>query len=235
MSGDVLAGVFARGGSKGIPGKNLRPLCGIPLVGYAVEAARASSRIDRVLISTDDPDIADAAREHGAEVPFMRPGRLARDDTPEWLAWRHMLETLGGDDGAGLPSALVSVPPTSPLRAVEDLDRCIDRFFEAEPDAVVTVCEADRNPYFNMVTMDDQGRVRLVGRGEEAVHRRQDAPVVYDVTTVAYVLRPDFVLGADSLFEGEVQAVEVPRKRGVDIDDWIDWELAEVLMRKRRS
>lgn len=231
---DVVAGIFARGGSKGLPDKNIRSLHGTPLIGYAIRAARSCAHIDRVLVSTDDRRIAEVAREYGAEIPFMRPGCLAEDDSPEWLAWRHMLEELrdGGGRG-GLPSAFVSVPPTSPLRAVRDLDRAIERFFESAPDAVITVREAVRNPYFNMVTVDDDGRARLVGRPGEPVHRRQDAPEVYDITTVAYVLQPAFVLESSSLFEGKVQAVPVPRERAVDIDDWVDWRLAEVLMEDR--
>lgn len=231
---DVVAGIFARGGSKGLPDKNIRSLCGKPLIGYAIEAARSSTHVDRVLVSTDDRRIAEVAQEYGAEIPFMRPGRLAEDDSPEWLAWRHMLEELRDEDGSvGLPSAFVSVPPTSPLRAVQDLDRTIERFLETTPDAVITVREAGRNPYFNMVTVDENGRARLVGRPEEPVYRRQDAPEVYDITTVAYVLRPAFVLESSSLFEGEVQAVPVPRERAVDIDDRVDWKLAEVLMKDR--
>src|SRR4051794_39616334 len=117
----TIAFVFARGGSKGVPRKNVRAVDGLPLIAYSIRTARASSLVERVIVSTDDEEIASVAREHGAEVPFMRPVHLASDDAPEWLAWRHAVETVG----ASSFNTFLSVPATSPLRAVEDLDRTI--------------------------------------------------------------------------------------------------------------
>ena len=121
----VVALICARGGSKGLPGKNIRPLAGKPLIAWAIEQARAVKRIGRVIVSTDSEEIAAVARQAGAEVPFLRPAELAQDKSPEWLVWRHALDYLKVNEGS-YPDALIVVPATAPLRAVADLERCLD-------------------------------------------------------------------------------------------------------------
>jgi N-acylneuraminate cytidylyltransferase len=229
---DTVAFVFARGGSKGLPGKNIRPLCGKPLLAWSISHAWACAGVRRVIVSTDDRAIAEVARQHGGEVPFLRPAELAGDATPEWLAWQHSLRWLRADEGR-LPEAMLSVPATAPLREVRDVQVCLERFAAGDVDAVVTVSEAHRNPYFNMVIRDAAGLVRTVVPPPAAVSRRQDAPAVYDLATVAYVVRPQFVLAAERLFDGRVAAVELPRQRCVDIDTLDDFEWAEYLMQRR--
>jgi N-acylneuraminate cytidylyltransferase len=229
MTPHVVAAVFARGGSKGVPRKNIRMLRGKPLIAHAIDVARASSLVTRVVVSTEDPEIARVAAQYGAEIPFMRPAALAQDDSPEWLAWQHAIRELQADAGPRI-DAFVSVPPTSPLRSVEDLNACIRLFLAGGTDVVVTVRPAERSPYFNMVTIDAQGYARLVIDPGRAMHRRQDAPTVYDMTTVAYVARPEFVLTAGSMFEGRVKAVVVPAERALDIDNELDFRIAECLM-----
>lgn len=226
----VVAAIFARGGSKGVPRKNIRLLAGKPLIAYSIETALASSLIDRVIVSTDDDEIADIARLHGAEVPFMRPQELARDDSPEWLAWQHAIRTLRMQDHKPDLDIFVSVPPTSPLRAVEDVDSCIRALMESDADLVITVRPAERNPYYNMVVLDEAGYAGLVIRPNQTVHRRQAAPHVYDITTVAYAARPEFVLSSGSLFDGRIRAVVVPTERALDIDTELDLEFAEFLL-----
>lgn len=227
----IVACIFARGGSKGLPGKNIKQLAGKPLVAWSIKHARAVPRIRRVIVSTDSEEIAEVARAHGAEVPFMRPAELAQDNSPEWLAWRHALEFLQQDEGS-LPEAMVSLPTTSPLRDPEDIEHCLDAFERDQPDMVITVTEARRSPYFNMVTVDDAGLAKLVIAPETGITRRQDAPLVYDITTVAYVARPEFVLARQGLFEGRVSAVQIPPERALDIDTPLDFRVAECLMNK---
>lgn len=224
----AIALVCARGGSKGLPGKNLRPFRGRPLVAHAVMQARAAASVARVLVSTDDPAIAEAARAEGAEVPFLRPPDLAGDRAPEWLVWRHALEHLQRTEGA-LPAALVVVPPTAPLRIPADIDRAVAAFDDGGADVVVTVTAAHRNPWFNMVTLDASGQARLVNAPAGPITRRQDVPVVHDMTTVAYVARPAFVLAHEGLFTGRVRAIEVPPERAIDIDTLLDFRIAECL------
>lgn len=234
MSGDAVAFIFVRGGSKGLPGKNIRPLCGKPLLAWSIGHAKACPGIRRVIVSTDDAAIAAVARDHGAEVPFMRPAELASDAAPEWLAWQHALRWLQADEG-DLPGAMLSVPATAPLRTPQDLAQCLNRFAAGDADVVVTVSEAHRNPYFNMVTRSADGLVHVVMPLPAGVSRRQDAPAVFDMATVAYVARPAYVLQATRLFDGRVAAVELPRSRCVDIDTLEDFEWAEHLMQRCRE
>ena len=225
---NAVAFIFARGGSKGFPDKNLKSLAGKPLLAWAIEQTRAVKRIRRVIVSTDSEKIAQVARAHGAEAPFLRPTALASDESPEWLAWRHALKFIEKDEGA-LPKAMVSVPVTAPLRQPEDLEKCLDIFAAGETDIVITITRAHRNPYFNMVKKNSDGTVGLVIPPEEVVGRRQDAPQVFDMTTVAYVADPQFVLSHDSLFAGRVRAVQIPEERAIDIDTRRDLEMAEFL------
>lgn len=232
MTPNVTAFIFARGGSKGFPGKNVAPLAGKPLIAHAIEAAKAANSVGRVVVSTDDEGIAETARKWGAEVPFMRPAELATDTAPEWLAWRHALDAV---DAAGGPpvDVFVCVPTTAPLRVPEDIDACVERFLQGDVDVVLTVAPATRNPYFNMVTVDGAGRAALVIPSAEALHNRQAAPAIFDITTVCYAARPAFVREADDMFAGTVGAVEVPPERAVDIDTALDLAVAEALWKAR--
>ena len=228
----TVAFIFARGGSKGLPGKNVLPLCGKPMIAWSIAHAKAVERIERVIVSTDDEAIATVAREYGAETPFLRPAELARDDSPEWLAWRHALIYL--HENGGLPDAMVSVPVTAPLREPTDIERCLDVFETGDADVVVTVSEAHRSPYFNMVRQNEDGTVGLVIAPAAKVVRRQDVPAVFDMATVAYVAAPHFVLTREVMFDGRVRAVSVPAERAIDIDTLLDFQIAECLMKRRR-
>jgi N-acylneuraminate cytidylyltransferase len=225
----IVALICARGGSQGLPGKNIRPLAGKPLIAWAIDQARAVKRIGRVIVSTDSEDIAAVARESGAEVPFLRPAELAGDNSPEWLVWRHVLNFLKESDGA-YPDALIVVPATAPLRAVADLERCLDEYEKGDVDMVITVTDAHRSPYFNMVRVLSDGTVGLVIPPEGPISRRQDAPMVYDVTTVAYVAKPEFVMTRNGIFDGRVRHVHIPVERALDIDTLLDFRIAECLM-----
>lgn len=229
---NTVAFIFARSGSKGLPSKNVKLLAGKPLIAYSIEQALATKRIERVIVSTDSDEIAKIALEFGAEVPFLRPSELATDNSPEWLSWRHGLEYVRTSTGV-LPKVMVSLPPTSPLRAKEDIENCLDEFEKNDSDVVITVTDAHRNPYFNMVKTNVDGSVSLVNNMKTKLSRRQDAPVLYDVTTLCYVARPDFVLNNNSIFEGRVKQVYVPIERSIDIDSTHDFQIAEFLVNKQ--
>jgi len=222
----VIAFIFARGGSKGLPGKNVRSLAGKPLIAWSIEHALAVQRIDRVIVSTDSEEIADVARQNGAEVPFIRPEKLALDDSPEWLAWRHALNYLKEMEGI-LPDVMVSVPATAPLRSVIDINNCLDEYEKGDVDMVITVTDAHRSPFFNMVKRNSDGTFGLVIPPSTTLTRRQDVPVVYDMTTVAYVAKPEFVMEHENTFDGRVAAVHVPLERAIDIDTMTDFKMAE--------
>lgn len=224
----MVAFIFARGGSKGVPRKNVKPLAGKPLIAYAIDIGRQIPGIETVIVSTDDAEIAEVARQYGAEVPFVRPAELAGDTAPEWLAWRHAIHWF--QDNRGAFDVFVSLPTTSPFRAVQDARECMDVLLDdPAADIAIAITPANRSPYFNMVMADEQGYMKLVIDASQTVIRRQDAPKVFDITTVAYAARPSFVLNSDSLFAGKVRSVVVPQERALDIDTPFDFMVAEAI------
>lgn len=226
-----FAFIFARGGSKGLPGKNIRPLAGKPLLQYSIDTALTSPSISQVFVSTDDPLIANVATSAGAIV-IERPAELATDTSPEWFSWRHAIEWAiahyGPFDG------FVSLPATSPLRSVLDVEAAIARRHELDADICISVTPANRSPYFNMVRETVDGFMELVNKPTGDVARRQDAPQVFDITTVVYATTPAFVLEHYGLFSGKVTSIEVPKERAVDIDDIYDFKLAEAIVGEKK-
>lgn len=228
----IIAFIFARGGSKGVPRKNVRPVGGIPLVGRAIRTGQAVPRISRILLSTDDLEIAEVGRDHGAEVPFLRPAEMATDKASELDAWRHAIDWVR--ENWGPFDIFISLPATAPLRTAGDVERCLDALIAVpDVDLVITGTEARRSPYFNMVALDEAGYAHVVlgGAGDGPV-RRQDAPRLYDMTTVAYVARPDYLLACKNLFDGRVKLVEVEARNAIDIDSEFDLDVADLLASK---
>lgn len=219
--------VFVRGGSKGLPGKNIKKLLGKPLLKYSIDTALASPSIDKVFVSTDDDSIAQVAIESGA-ILIERPEELAADNSPEWLSWQHatkwVTEKFGDFD------TFVSLPATSPLRSVEDVESGLLKKNQTKADICVSVTPASRNPYFNMVKSIDNEFVELVNKPTSSITRRQDAPEIFDMTTVVYVTTPEYILGQSGLFSGSVTSITVPKERAVDIDDIYDFKLAEAIL-----
>ncbi|WP_349971483.1 acylneuraminate cytidylyltransferase family protein [Pseudomonas caspiana] len=218
----IIAFVFARGGSKGLPGKNIRELGGVPLVGHSIRIARQVESIAQVYVSTDCEEIASVAMKYGAEV-IWRPAELASDVASEWKAWQHAVQYLK-EQGIDF-DVFVSLPATSPLRSVVDVESCI-RSLDEQTDIVVTVTPAARSPYFNMLVRDRDGGSHVVIQ-DKGIIRRQDAPAVFDMTTVAYVARPRYIMENAGLFAGTVKSVVIPKERAVDIDDEYDFQVAE--------
>lgn len=226
---NIIALICARGGSKGIHNKNIKIFDGKPLIVRSINQAKETKEINKVIVSTDSEEIAKIAINAGAEVPFMRPKKLAEDNAPEWLVWRHALENIKKMDG-NYPDILISVPVTSPLRNVEDLENCLNEFKKSEADIVITVTDPHRNPYFNMVKINEEGLADLVITPEKKITRRQEAPDVFDMTTVAYVTTPKFVLEKNGIFSGKVRHVYIPIERALDIDTPFDFRIAELLL-----
>jgi CMP-N-acetylneuraminic acid synthetase len=223
-----FAFIFARGGSKGLPGKNIRPLAGKPLINYSIETAKKCPSIDEVFVSTDDSAIAEIARQAGAII-IERPVVLASDTSPEWLSWRHGVEWVESHYGKFL--YFISLPATSPLRNVSDVEGAITKLKNSVADICISVTPASRSPYFNMVKVVDGDTCELVIKLEGAITRRQDAPNVFDITTVVYITTPTFIRNNNGLFSGVVTSVVVPKERAVDIDDIYDFSLAETIIR----
>lgn len=224
----VVGAIFARGGSKGIPNKNLEVVGDKPLITHAVHTALSVVGLERVIVSTDSLDIARTGLAAGAEVPFMRPTHLAEDTSAEWLSWQHMLQFLRDSEGA-FPEVLASIPATSPLRRAKDVEACISEYHKGSWDAVITVTPAQRNPYFNMLRRSPDGEATIAVKSQTRYTRRQDAPDLYDMCTVAYVARAEFVLQAGSLWEGRIGSVVIPQERALDIDSPFDLKVARLL------
>lgn len=222
--------IFARGGSKGVPGKNIRNLAGKPLLAHAIHVASQVTEIERVFVSTDSSDIANVAERFGATI-ILRPAELAQDDSPEWLAWMHAINWVKTE--VGNFECFVSLPATAPLRIAEDVTQCLNRL-DMDTDVVLTMTPAQRSPWFNMVKADFLDRLSLLVEGDK-ISRRQDAPVGYNLTTVAYVSRPEFILEKDRIWDGRVRGVVVPQERAIDIDTELDFTIADFLMRKRQK
>lgn len=219
--------IFARGGSKGLPRKNIKLLAGKPLIRYSIDTARQASAISHVFVSTDDDEIAEVATQAGAIV-IQRPKELATDICPEWLAWRHAVDHVTTHYGKF--DLFISLPPTSPLRKVQDIEDAVALFNNKAADVCISVTPANRNPFFNMVKRNQQGYLELVNKSETSFSCRQEVPQVFDVTTVVYVTKPEFIRDKSNLFQGEVIGIEVPKMRAVDIDDIYDFMLAEVII-----
>lgn len=228
----TVAIICARGGSKGVPRKNIRPLCGKPLVVHTIDVAKKCPLIDRVIISTDDPEIAEVAKTNGAEVPFLRPKDLALDNTSKLPVLKHVVNYLESQEGY-YPDIIVDLDPTSPLRTKEDIEACIRMVREEGTDNVFSVTKGRRNPYFNVVEIVD-GRVRLVKSSTQPVLSRQEAPEVYDMNASIYVWKREALMNHDSLFLKRTKIYEMP-EWAIDIDNETDFEFVEFILRKREA
>ena len=228
----TVACIFARAGSKGIPNKNIQTFSGKPLISWAIELALQVRQINKVFVSTDSEEIAEIARMAGATIPFIRPSELATDTSPEWHSWQHFIKFLN-DKGGPLPEVFLSLPATSPLRSLIDVENCLDEFKKGRADFVVGITPSDRNPYFNMVKKGENNQVDLVIQQGDKYSRRQDTPEVFDLTTVCYIGKPSTILTKNSIFEGKVAGVEIPRERAIDIDTELDFQIAEFLFKSK--
>ena len=222
----ALGVITARGGSKGIPGKNLRPIAGRPLVFYTIDAARQSRVFDRLILSTDDPAIADVARSLGCEVPFMRPADLARDDTPHLPVMKHAVEWLIEHERYE-PDLVMILQPTSPLRTAGDIRASIDLIEATAADSVVSVSAAPvhYNP-MRMLRVDDKGRATLFVTGEPVRRRhvrRQDLPAAWFINEAIYLFRTRVLFDPEpSLYGDRTSAYVMPIERSIAIDGYSD-------------
>lgn len=228
-NGSILLVVPARGGSKGVPGKNLFTLAGAPLITHVLRAAREAARRlphpARLLISTDDAEIADTARRWGAEVPFLRPPALARDDSPIVEVLLHALEALRGQEGFD-PSAVVLLQPTSPLVGAEDIVDAVGMFFEGGiPVVSVTPNEHPLEWSFHL----EGGRLKEVKQGARPA-RRQESRATYRLNGAVYVTSPARLRTERSFITADTRAYFMPAERSVDIDGLADFRLAETLL-----
>jgi len=228
----VLAVVPARGGSKGIPKKNIKSLAGKPLINYTVEAALQSQYHLRVVVSTDDEEIAEIARAAGAEVPFLRPAELARDDTADLPVCQHALRWLMMHENY-CPEIVVWLRPTSPLRTVQDINAAVQLLLETGADCARSVCLAEHHPYW-MKRLEGNRLLPFVeGVDESKYYRRQELPPAYRLNGAVDVTWCKRILEDGKLFGGDMRGYVMPVERSVDLDSEIDFVLAELLLQRR--
>jgi len=225
----IIAVIPARGGSKTIPRKNIRLVNGKPLIYYTIAEALKSKYLGRIIVSTEDEEIAQIAKEYGAEV-VARPRELAQDDTPSLPVVQHVIKYLEETEGFS-PDTIVVLQPTSPLRTVEDIDEAIQKFWESECDSVVSVCEVE-HPIQWMYRLDGD-RLKPLVRGGEKVTRRQDAPAIYRLNGAVYVTGRNVIMKQNRILGNDTRAYIMPPARSIDIDSEIDLKLAELLIRER--
>lgn len=231
MSG-TLAVVPARGGSRGVPGKNLFPVGGRPLIAWTLECARRARSIERVVVSTDSPEIASVAERCGVEVPFQRPPELARDDTPGIAPLLHTLRWLEENEGT-LPSWVVCLQPTSPLRTPADVDAAVELAEREGADAVVSVSPAPAHPFW-MRRIEEDGRLVDLLPGAPTPARRQELSPTYALNGAIYVARREFLLEHESFEAGRTLAYVMPPERSIDIDSAWDLQQADWCLRLRQ-
>ncbi|SFL45545.1 acylneuraminate cytidylyltransferase family protein [Pelosinus propionicus] len=221
----VLAIIPARGGSKGIPGKNTIDVAGKPLIAWTIEAAKASKYIDRLILSSDDDQIINVAAQWGCESPFKRPDELSQDDTPGIAPVLHALSMVPIFD------FIVLLQPTSPLRRTIDIDGCIERCITQQANCCVSVTQQDKSPFWMYYIAPDGLLEPVVPTHDQVAVRRQDLPVVYALNGAVYVACCEWLLATKSFLSKETIAYPMPKEYSVDIDSWMDLQLARLLLK----
>lgn len=224
----ILGVITARGGSKGVPGKNIRPCGGKPLIAWIIEAAQQSSYIDRLILSSDDKAIIDVAKQRGCEVPFVRPAHLADDDSLTIDVVLHAIELVQGYD------MVVLLQPTSPLTLSEDIDGCIRHCITSGSKSAITVTDVDKNPFW-MFKLDNDGYLQPLMNMKYLNKRRQDLPPVFLPTGAVYVAEAAALKLERSFYTDRTAGYRVPRSRSMDIDSELDFILFEILKKDNRN
>jgi CMP-N-acetylneuraminic acid synthetase len=228
-----LCTICARGGSKGVPGKNVRLLAGKPLIAHSVEQARASGLFDRIAISSDDEAILAAARDAGADDLVVRPPELATDTAPKVPVMRHVQEVIEAKHGRY--DTFVDLDATSPLRLPEDIAGSV-RLLETKGIAsVITGAPSHRSPYFNLVEEQPDGTVRLAKSLDPPVTRRQDAPRTFDMNASIYVWNAAAFRAEPRVFYPDTRLFEMPAERSHDIDSELDFQIVAFMMQTRKG
>lgn len=222
----VLGLIPARGGSKGVPRKNIRLLNGRPLLSYTAEAALSTKSLARVILSTEDEEIAEVGRKCGLDVPFMRPAELAEDSTPTLPVIQHVLRNL--EEGGEYFEAVCLLQPTNPLRRYEDIDACVEFFVNSNADCVMSVLPVppEYNPHW-VYWLDETNRLKLSTDAKEPIPRRQDLPSAYHRDGSIYVTRREVLMDRGSLYGDDVLGFVIDRQFSANIDTEEDWKAVE--------
>ena len=230
----VLAVIPARGGSKGVPRKNLVQLCGRPLIAYTIEAGLSAKSVSRLVVSTEDEEIVSVARSLGADVPFIRPATLATDAAQSLPVVQHAVQAV--EEVEGTPyDVIVMLQPTTPLRTAGDVDSAVTLLLESGADSVVSVVDVGGHHPYRMKRIDDDGRlVNFVDQGFEDMRPRQELPPVYLRSGDIYASRRAVIMDENTLVGKNCRAIVIPQSRAVNIDTPIDILMAEHALCKLR-
>jgi CMP-N,N'-diacetyllegionaminic acid synthase len=226
----LLLTIAARGGSKGVKNKNIREIGGVPLIAITIRQALTWGEADKVIVTTDSPEIAEVAKNAGAEVPFLRPKELATDEIGKLPALRHAL--LEAEKYYGkIFDTILDLDPTAPIRKVQDLENSLKLFRSKKCKSLFSVAPAHKSPYFNMVELDEKGFAKL-SKDAGLVVRRQDVPKVYSMNASIYVYGRDYLADplVKSAISNESLIYEMDELSGVDIDREIDFKFVEYLV-----
>ena len=227
----ILAIIPARGGSKGVPGKNIKILAGKPLIAWTIETALSVPCLDRVIISTDDRDILEIGRQYGADVPFLRPEKIAADDTLDMPVYEHALSWLA-DNELFYPDIIVWLRPTVPLRITEDIEKALDLLIKKEPDWVRSVCEVDHHPYWMYKLNEGRMESFIEGIQIKNYMRRQSLPPAYRLNGAVDATWRSTILEKKLLYSGVIEAYIMPGDRSIDIDTPLDFKFLETIMKQ---
>jgi len=232
--GPVLAVIPARSGSKGVPGKNIRRLAGLPLIGHSIRLAKMCQEVDRCVVSTDSEEIAKVARECGGEVPFLRPPELAGDESPMWPVLRHALRAMESMEGREYGSVLL-LSPASPGRLAEDVSRAVQMLEEdGRAVGVAAASEPRFNPRWVCIDVAADGYMRQSFPDGQVYVRRQDVPATWRINGALYLWRREHVAQWEGpgYFEAPHRMLEIPESRAIDIDSEWDFQVAELMVRE---
>ena len=231
MKGKIIAIIPARSGSKGISMKNIAKLAGKPLIYYSIKECLKSKFIDRVIVSTDSKKIAEIARKYGAEVPFIRPDDIAKDDTPDLPVFIHALKFLEEKEGYK-PEYVVNLRPTCPLRSVEDIDNAVSKILNEKCDSVRTIIKVHQHPYWMVEKEEDKLFAFIKNIDRDKYYQRQLLPDLFITNGGVDVMKSSNILEKNSLYGKDIRGVIMPSNRSVDIDTTLDLKLAELLLKK---
>jgi CMP-N-acetylneuraminic acid synthetase len=229
----LTAVIFARGGSKGLKNKNLLKIGNVSLLGHSITQAKKMGIFNRIFVSTDNKKIALEATKYGAEVPFLRPKSLAKDNSPEIYSWRHFINFIKKNLKLS-PDYVVSLPATSPLRSINDVKKCVNKAKRESLDMVFAITPSSKNPFFNMVKIKKK-KIELICNNKNIYFNRQKAPICFDLTTVCYVFKPIFVMNNLNLLSGKTGFVKISKESSIDIDDFIDYKISKLLMKNKSN
>jgi len=227
----ILCTICARGGSKGVKNKNIKPINGKPLIAYTIEQAKISGLFDHIVISTDSEDIATIAKEYGAEIFFKRSPEMASDTAGKLDVIRDAFERSESYYNETF-DYLIDLDATAPLRSVEDITQSFKQFLDSNNDNLITAMPSRRSPYFNLVEVDNKGKVYLSKTLDDAIVRRQDVPKSYDMNASIYIWKRDIILNEKSLFLEHTGLYVMPEERSIDIDTEFDYRFVEFLMKE---